>query len=167
MVPLIRQDLARAQQRMKMQADKHRSERMFQVGDRVYLHLQPYVQSSVAECSSQKLSFKYFGPYLVLQRVGQVAYKLQLPPSARIHPVVHVSQLKKAIPPQAQVCASLPSYMLTHEEVFPLSILQDRLVRRVMRVNLKNVLNKGLRIGETGHRMNSKVKLVKIGVCQK
>jgi hypothetical protein len=76
MVPLIRQHLARAQHRMKMQADKHRSERTFQVGDSVYLRLQPYVQSSVAERSSQKLSFKYFGPYLVLQRVGQVAYKL-------------------------------------------------------------------------------------------
>jgi hypothetical protein len=37
----------------------------------------------------------------------------------------------------------------------------------VTRVNLTNILNEGLRIGEIGRRMNSKVKLVKIGVCQK
>jgi hypothetical protein len=35
------------------------------------------------------------------------------------------------------------------------------------RVNSTNVLNEGLRIGEIGRRMNSKVKLVEIGVCRK
>ena len=43
---LVRQHLIRAQDRMKRQADKGRSERVFQVGDRVYLKLQPYVKSS-------------------------------------------------------------------------------------------------------------------------
>lgn len=45
---LIKQQLLRAQQRMKHQADKHRSERSFDIGDRVYLKLQPHVQSYVA-----------------------------------------------------------------------------------------------------------------------
>jgi hypothetical protein len=44
---LIQQQLQRAQQRMKAQADKNRSERSFQIGDMVYMKLQPYVQSSV------------------------------------------------------------------------------------------------------------------------
>jgi hypothetical protein len=88
---------------MKMQADKNRSERSFVAGDWVYLKLQPYVQLSVSRRSNQKLSYKYFGPYLILQKVGVVAYKLQLPASSQIHPVVHVCQLKKALPPAVEV----------------------------------------------------------------
>jgi hypothetical protein len=94
MTQVIQDNLHRAQQRMKHQADKHRLEREFMV---------PYIQRSVASRASQKLSYKYFGPYLITQKVGKVAYKLQLPNHSRIHPVVHVSQLKKALPPTSQV----------------------------------------------------------------
>lgn len=60
---LVHQHLLRAQDRMKRQADKHRVERQFAVGDMVYLKLQPYVQSSIAARAHHKLSFKFFGPY--------------------------------------------------------------------------------------------------------
>jgi hypothetical protein len=72
----------RAQQCMKSQADKHRSDRGFQVADLVYLKVQPYVQMSLAPRSCQKLSFRFFGPYNILQRVGAAAYKLELPAHA-------------------------------------------------------------------------------------
>jgi hypothetical protein len=104
---LLRQHLSRAQDRMKRQADKGRSEREFQVGDRVFLKLQPYVQSSLAPWAHQKLAFKFFGPYSILQRIGKVAYRLDLPASATIHPVFHVSQLKQAVGDQV-VSSSLP-----------------------------------------------------------
>lgn len=91
MQALIQLQLARAQNRMKMQADKHRTEQSFEVGAWVYVKLQPYVQTSVAARANQKLSYCFFGPYLIIAKVGSVAYKLQLPSSSNIHPVFHVS----------------------------------------------------------------------------
>ena len=94
---LLQQHLERIKLRMKNQADKKRSDRVFQVGDYVFLKLQPYIQSSVAPRAHHKLLFKYYGPFQVLERIGDVAYRLLLPPGSRIHPVIHVSQLKKAL----------------------------------------------------------------------
>lgn len=120
---LIQQQLCRAQQRMKAQADKNRSERQFEIGELVYLKLQPHVQSSVALCSNQKLAFRFFGPFKILQRVGNVAYKLQLPPTCLIHPVVHVSQLKRHIPPGHQVSEDLS---VVHTD--PMAVVEPVLV---------------------------------------
>ena len=44
-----------------------------------------------------KLSPKYYGTYKALQNIGTMAYKLELPASSRVHPVFHVSCLKKVI----------------------------------------------------------------------
>ena len=44
-----------------------------------------------------KLSPKYYGPYKVLQKIGTMAYKLELIASSQVHPVFHVSCLKKVI----------------------------------------------------------------------
>lgn len=100
---LLQHHLERVRARMKHQADKKRSERSFQVGDSVFMKLQPYVQSSVAPRAHHKLIFKYYGPFPVLERVGTTAYRLQLPVNSRIHPVLHVSQLKKVLGPDCQV----------------------------------------------------------------
>jgi hypothetical protein len=125
---LIRQHLLRAKHRMKKQADLHRSERQFQLPDWVYLKLQPYVQSSMADRAHHKLGFKFFGPYRVIAKVGTVAYRLELPPSSAIHPVFHVSQLKKAVDAPHAVTTELPSESAIWS--VPERILQQHLLRK-------------------------------------
>jgi hypothetical protein len=109
---------------MKRQADKNKSERVFVVGDWVYLKLQPYVQSSLAPRSNHKLAFKSFGPYRIVARVGSVAYKLDLRESSSVHPVVHVSQLKKSVG-EHPISSSLPTNSIEFQ--IPEAILQRRL----------------------------------------
>lgn len=128
---LVKHHLLRAQQRMKAQEDKQRTERSSAVGDMVYLKLQPYVQMSLGRRDNHKLAYKYFGPYKILQRIGDVAYKLDLPESTRIHPVVHVSQLKQAIPPGQNV-QPLQSLNFISDElspVMPSHVLDSRMVK--------------------------------------
>ena len=80
---------------MKATADKHRRDVHFQVGDMVLVKLQPYRQSSVQGRATQKLSARYYGPYKVAAKLGQVTYRLELPMNSKVHPVFQVSTMKR------------------------------------------------------------------------
>lgn len=69
----LKQHLATAQNRMKLLADRHRSDRQFFVGEQVLLKLQPYAQHSVANRPFPKLAFKFFGPFTVVEKIGATA----------------------------------------------------------------------------------------------
>ncbi|KAJ6959486.1 hypothetical protein NC653_037738 [Populus alba x Populus x berolinensis] len=124
----IKNNLLQAQHRMTQQANKKRSERSFSMGDSVYVKLQPYRQHSVHKRICHKLSAKYYGPYTVIQKIGSVAYKLQLPTSAAIHPVFHVSQLKQHVGHHA-VHSDLPNSQQP-PLLQPLQIVKRRIRKR-------------------------------------
>nr|XP_016491543.1 PREDICTED: uncharacterized protein LOC107811170 [Nicotiana tabacum] len=80
-----------------------------------------------------KLSPKFIGPYEILNRVGTVAYRLALPPELSfIHPMFHVSMLRKCILDSSQVIEALTIPLdekLSYEEE-PMTIV-DRHVRKI------------------------------------
>ncbi|XP_061993693.1 uncharacterized protein LOC133711607 [Rosa rugosa] len=131
LLAVLKRNLQVAQARMKQFYDKKHTERVFAEGDWVYLKLQPYRQQSVERRSVPKLAPRYYGPYQVEKRIGSVAYKLKLPPSARVHPVFHVSLLKKKIGDAAVVSAHLPPNVDPHNpRWYPAAILDRRMFKK-------------------------------------
>ncbi|RVX02397.1 hypothetical protein CK203_028338 [Vitis vinifera] len=77
----LKLNLHKAQDRMRATANRKRCEEHYDVGDLVYLKLQPYSQKSLAKRRNEKLSQRYYGPFPIEARVGTVAYQLTFPPS--------------------------------------------------------------------------------------
>ena len=63
---------------MKQKANTERTNQEFEVGDYVFVRLQPYKQTSLKNSKNHKLAPRFYGPYQVRKRVGQVAYALDI-----------------------------------------------------------------------------------------
>lgn len=128
---LLKENLLKAQERMRWNVNKKRSDRQFAVGDEVFLKLQPYRQGSVVMRKNQKLAAKFYGPYKVQKRIGSVAYQIELHVGSKIHNVFHVSQLKKRIGEGKVVQTDLPGVDDQGELlVEPVVVLDRRLVKK-------------------------------------
>ncbi|GAU44596.1 hypothetical protein TSUD_187860 [Trifolium subterraneum] len=93
--------------------------------------LQQLKQQSVALRKNQKLGMRYFGPFEIISCVGNVAYKLNLPDNAKIHPVFHVSQLKPFKGDAQEQYLPLPLTMSEDGPIIqPTTVLQARTIRR-------------------------------------
>ena len=105
------------------------------MGDLVYLRLQPYKQTSMHNKRLGKLAPRYYGPFKVLQKVGEVSYKLDLPFGSLIHPVFHVSNLKAKLGNQVVPRPTLPAVnadlVLTPE---PMMILDRKSIKLRSRI---------------------------------
>jgi hypothetical protein len=96
-VQIVHENLKVAQSWHKSYADKRRRDLAFEVGDFVYLKVSP-MRGIHHFKVKDKLAPRYIGPFKILDRGGEVAYQLELPPQlADVHDMFHVSQLKKCL----------------------------------------------------------------------
>ncbi|GJW59392.1 putative reverse transcriptase domain-containing protein [Tanacetum coccineum] len=91
----IKQRIQAARDRQKSYAYVKSKPMEFQVGDRVKLKVSPW-KGLVHFGKRGKLNPRYVGPFKVLEMVGAISYKLELPQElSRVHNTFHVSNLKK------------------------------------------------------------------------
>ena len=128
----LRKNLERAHVRMCNQANAGRTDVQFAKGDWVLFKLQPYRQTTLARRLSQKLARRFYGPFIILERIGAVAYRLQLPATAKIHNVFHVSKLKRFVgDPIAAFQDLLDEFIKQHPLQTPKAILKRQEVLRL------------------------------------
>ncbi|KAK8930751.1 hypothetical protein KSP39_PZI016488 [Platanthera zijinensis] len=129
----MREKLKLAQERYEKYANQRRVDLEFAVGDMVFLKVSP-MPGVKRFGRKHKLDPRYVGPFLILERIGVSAYRLELPDSfPSVHDVFHVSQLRKCIRSDRQILDSVlqlqPNLSYVEE---PIRILesQDRVLRR-------------------------------------
>ena len=100
-----RERLALAQERQKFYADRHGRANMntFSVGDKVLLSTKNLPDESVTNLDSSKLRPRWIGPFEVLEKIGELDYRLDLPTRMRLHPTFYVGLLKPYLDPEHEV----------------------------------------------------------------
>jgi hypothetical protein len=125
----IRGRLEQAQQHYKLFYDRHCRDMQFTVGDWVWLRLLHQLLASLNNTNRSKLGPKFYGPFQILERIGDVAYKLQLPQGAKLHDVFHVGLLKRYYGGPPTVPDALPAIRHGHACPMPESVLKVRLAK--------------------------------------
>lgn len=144
MVFIIKDRIYTAQNRKKSYADKKRRSVEFEVGDHVFLKVSPMKGVIRFGKKKGKLSPRYVGPFEILDKVGELAYRLALSPMmSSVHNVFHVSMLRKYVKDASHVIDY--SIVEVNEDVTyvkaPLRIL-DRMTKQLKttQVDLVKVL---------------------------
>ena len=126
----VNNNLVKAQEYQKKYADKHRRHDTFQLNDRVLLDCSDITFT----IGTKKLLDKYLGPYSITQVISDVAYKLDLQIRFRIHPVFHISKLKRYVetnkfPDRKQVDRPAPVMKLDGKDAWYVERIINKRIR--------------------------------------
>ncbi|KAF8087920.1 LOW QUALITY PROTEIN: hypothetical protein N665_0561s0003 [Sinapis alba] len=126
-----------AQDRQKNYADRRRKDLELKVGDLLYLKMITFKGKSRVS-RRRKLDPRYMGPFKIVERVGKVAYKLDLPSKMEaFHNVFHVSQLWKCLTDQDIVEPEIPIDLCKN---LTLGLRPARIVDRMEKATRKKTL---------------------------
>lgn len=160
---MLKFHLLRARYRNKQAAESHRSQRMFVVGNYMYLKLQPYRQNTLKNRKiPHKLSPCYYGPFKVIDTIGSADYRLELPPEAAVHNVFHMSQLKlfQNPPTSSPTVPQFWSDLGTSKE--PEVILETKMAKRTIWLSLKSWSSRKGNDLKTQHGSSTRTSLLSI-----
>ena len=96
---LVKDNIAKAQEVQAKSYNAKRKEEEYTVGDLVLLSTSNLKITNLPKDSSSSLKPRFVGPYVIEKVLSSVAYKLELPETMRIHPIFHVSQLRRYLVP--------------------------------------------------------------------
>jgi hypothetical protein len=124
----IKDRLEQAQQ-YKLYYDRKHREVEFQVGQWVWLRRMNCPMASLEIKGHGKLWPKFVGPFKVLERIGEVIYRLQLPASAKLHDVFHVGLLKAYCGDELSASGTLPPVRHGRACLEPSGVIKGRVAR--------------------------------------
>jgi len=126
---LAKESLITAQQRQAANADLHRRDHDFKVGDQVLLSLENITLPADRSRTSQKLLARFAGPHTIVEQLSPVSFRLDLPATMKIHPVFHVDRFRRYQPSPASLGertpARPPPIIVEDEEEYEVEAIAD------------------------------------------
>ena len=147
-----KRNLLWASQRQKRYADNRRRDVTYAVGDQVLLSTSNLKLPGPA----RKFQPRYVGPFTITQRIGETAYRLELPTDLRIHNVFHVSKLKafEPSPPRFEDRPSKPPPVGYARAGVPLYDVEAIIGRQYMRFPNKKRKQYGWKVKWQGYDLS-------------
>jgi hypothetical protein len=135
----VQEQLESSQAKYKKRHDKHHIDHHFQIGDQVWLH----INKDRLQGEGRKLKPIRYGPFTILDKVGNDAFQLELPPYMQMYSVVNVENLKLYEPPmiidqdvQVQV-PSMDEFALEYRIELQEDVILDKKFRSSRRGDMK------------------------------
>ena len=147
----VREQLEKSQDKYKVRHDKHRTNHKFKVGDSVWLH----INKERLTGEGKKLKPIRYGPFQILEKIGNNAFRLDLPPYMQIYSVVNVENLRLYEPPMivdhddSNIMPSIDDFAPEYLDELQEDIILDRKVRTSRRGDIEY-----LRVGFKGMHPN-------------